>query len=137
MTRDEILNMPAGEEIDALIAEHVFGDKKPTQALDANHVMLSMIGVTHPYTSAGGSWTGVAYWEEGDIPRWVAKNYSTDIAAAWEVVDKLYGITLVRHKVFWHCIFDKSTEGERDEDYMQGDTVPLAICRAALLAVML
>jgi hypothetical protein len=60
--------------------------------------------------------------------------YSADIAAAWLVVEKLYetGIRLdlyrmTGHRTDWCCWFD------RHGGY--GDTAPLAVCRAALVAV--
>ena len=103
MTREEILNMPAGREMDALIAKFVM---------------------------------------KVDSPHDVCK-FSTDIADAWTVVEKMkskhfriYYKSVPFHKddkepIGWMC----SVSGF---EFMpeHADTAPLAICRAALLAVM-
>ena len=64
------------------------------------------------------------------------KNYSTDIAAAWEVLDKL------------NCAFTVARAWKIDDKEWTGfscwiagasalgETTPLAICRAALLAIL-
>lgn len=101
MNADEIRNMPAGREMDELIARRVMGIKPPPSS---------------------------------DV--WLVLPYSTDIAAAWEVVEKMG---------------DKFDDLERGTGgfYMvtvypgnpnmpivvRGETAPLAICRAALLAM--
>ena len=128
-TRDEILNMPAGREMDALVADRVMGLHmyKPSDAA------CKLIGI--PY--------GTSLWKVGNgdndhglflsgLP-----NYSTDIAAALEVVGKATGfqlefdypesyfvsIWLMGHfRLPWPRAF--------------AETAPLAICRAALLAVL-
>lgn len=99
MTRDEILNMPAGREMDVLIAD--------------------ILGKSH------GIW-----------------NFSTDIAAVWEVVQRL--------EQDWEV---ELSTGHNFRDYpgqsygcriaskctilvmfCLAESAPLAICRAALLA---
>ena len=64
-----------------------------------------------------------------DVPR-----YPTDISAAWQVVEKM-----MKH---WFYILRTVCVGHECEFYRYGqtvrntsDTAPLAICRAALLAV--
>ena len=101
MTRDEILNMPAGREMDELIAKIIYPDA---------------------------------------IEFYVFPNYSTDIKAAWDVVEK------IKDNVF--CIYWKDRPDIHDwgiqleavdsysgSEIVYGETFPLAICRAALLAV--
>jgi hypothetical protein len=56
-------------------------------------------------------------------------DYSTDISEAWKVVEKLHDFDINRRHVFWLCSF-------KGKEPMQGDTAPLAICRAALLTVI-
>ena len=73
------------------------------------------------------------HWVERVIPR----DYSTDIAAAWEVVGRM-------RDDWWELEFLSGNyratfqRGERVTDYSypvaEGDTAPLAICRAALKA---
>jgi hypothetical protein len=97
MTREEILNMPAGREMDALIAERVF---KTTEDDD---------------------------WGSDGL-----LSFSTDIAAAWQVVEKLkpnYPL------LDMYCIGDwASSFGDGEWGYGYAETAPLAICRAALIA---
>lgn len=103
MTRDEILNMPAGREMDSLVAKYIM------KVSDAREVFF----------------------------------FSTDIYVAWEVVKKIMS-------EYWFSINTPcdSRSGMWEVDFMSlrdkspfnyisyGDTAPLAICRAALLAVM-
>ena len=108
MTREEILNMEAGREMDALVAKMVTHN---------NYVFNN----EHP-------------------------SYSTNIASAWEVVEKLgYNWTLTRD--VGKCGNDYETAGDMTYRFiyaapglpMEGvtaDPAPLAICRAALLAVL-
>ena len=118
MTRDEILNMPAGREMDAILMEKLF-----EYSWDSSF--------------KGGAWRhadGSCYLQQL-LPR-----FSTDIAAAWEVVEKLCdetGCDIVKVckrdpellRGDWSCNFGRGFEAF-------GETAPLAICRAALLAVM-
>ena len=94
MTRDEITNMPAGRELDALVAEKVMG------------------------------WYPNATWSP-----------STDIASAWQVINILISLRKRPRLMFvaeneWKVYFDIGDA----EAY--GSIASLAICRAALLAVM-
>lgn len=64
-------------------------------------------------------------------------HYSTDISAAWQVVDKMKerGLGFAIHcGENWRpiALFDKE---ESENDWIGAETAPLAICRAALLAV--
>ena len=73
--------------------------------------------------------------------------YSTNIAAAWEVVEKLrqqYPLTKLVAKphgpAAWQCEFFYSSDGRLtlpacDIHLAEADTAPLAICLAALKAV--
>ena len=112
MTRDEILNMPAGREMDALIAENVMGYQW---------------GYKHAFST-------LPTWSKNGIVVTLG-DYSTDISAAWEVVEKLRGKRVmeisITKKSFWCTVY--ATGRNINE---KADTAPLAICRAALLAVM-
>jgi hypothetical protein len=62
--------------------------------------------------------------------------YSTDIAAAWDVVEKMRerrADFYIRFVSTWTVEFD-SVAGDYN-GYTDGDTAPLAICLAALKAV--
>ena len=121
MTRDEILSMEAGREMDALIAEKVMG------------------WILHPHKT---------HWMiyEGDQTKTMRPKYrnygdffpSTNIAAAWEValwLREYWGQFDLLAGLEWHCWHD--LEHTKPEDkWGMGDTAPLAICRAALLTTL-
>jgi len=122
MTKDEILNMPAGREINVLIAEKVMG------------------------------------WEKDrKYDRWIQDDGSTvftgelvfseDIAAAWMAVEKLMSrfrfelsdYTDAERGKHWRGYFWKpsATPNSSFVGYIAADySAPLAICRAALSAVI-
>jgi hypothetical protein len=70
-------------------------------------------------------------------------DYSTDIAAAWDVVEKIealeYGKVRIdgSHYHGWHCsvCWGPGNDGEGEAFGVPGATAPEAICRAALAAV--
>jgi hypothetical protein len=146
LTREAILAMPAGREMDALVAERVMGwTPKPPYG--------------HWY-DADGNPSGY-HPEATDCRKW---SPSTDIAAAWQVVEKINadpswkGGTMPR----WFAISGPANCGdgrwcagfqyeiclsgdlwtrdmiEWDEDTCcaGGETAPLAVCRAALLCYL-
>lgn len=125
LTRDEILNMPAGREMDALIAERVMGHEVNRQA------QLFAHGLYYADMSEG-------------IVR--LQDYSTNMGAAWDVVEKLengdeilqIGLRRSRAVNQWNCWLigkmDQYPCAPASDVYE--DTAPLAICRAALLATM-
>lgn len=60
-------------------------------------------------------------------------HYSTDIAAAWTVVEKLKGFKLdlcFEHDSLWQCVFWNDGIVEAS-----ADTAPMAICKASLASV--
>lgn len=138
---DEI---PAGREMDALVAEKVMGWK---------HV---------------GNWEGDdryhpvdAIWADGDgntLPPDPWPHYSTNIAAAWKVVEKMISVGTLKGTgdvvlyyvnndgcyyddvggAHWYCavcVYEDGPEYDFDDDGVRADTAALAICRAALKAV--
>ena len=126
MNRDEILNMPAGYEINKLVAINVMG-----WALVNNH------------GAAGGKfWIGHG-GSFGDISEMYLPDFSGDMNVAWSVVDAMckkhfrYEIggnfMGLAHK---YAAFDNEQWADKNPLYKAwADTMPLAICRAALLAV--
>jgi hypothetical protein len=134
MTRDEILNMEAGRDMDALVAEKAMGWTRcriPTQSKD------------DPLPRG---------WNIGKGSGWEAKNctpqFSTDIAAAWRVVlhemNKGSCPNLVNDdNGHWALSFVgvnnipcTTQTSFVDDPRLWCDTASLAICRAALLATM-
>ena len=112
--------------MDALVAEKVMGSI--ATHLEAQYEE----GVTRDGTDGWSGFfcpaCGTSASSYGKEP--CARRYSTDISAAWEVVEKLerdYAVT-IRTWGIWEVFVDTVCYGT-------ADTAPLAICRAALKAV--
>jgi hypothetical protein len=128
MTRDEILSMPAGREMNELIAEKVMGWDIHPASPDPWERELAW------YSDDGKLQGGYGYWRP-----------SENIADAWQVIDKadwywelfpatdIYDVTEIVCRLGFEAgtMGDCSVEGEA-----KADTPELAICRAALLAVL-
>jgi len=131
-------DMPAGREMDALVAEKVMGEPIPTEPPKCTG---SISGIQHYFEY---------YPQKAWVPdgtsggwRWKARAFSTDISAAWEVVEKLayeptvqgvyeklsvvVTVRLYSNEEAWAKIEGRS--------WTKAETAPLAICRAALKAV--
>jgi hypothetical protein len=119
VNRDEILERKPGRELDALVAEKV-------------------MGLPQPYLSPfNGEW--VIKHEEKWKPIERLQNYSTDISAAWEVVEKFESYKLsklpdgdvrIKYGGQYQCFINAN------KNCGYGSTAPEAICKAALLAVL-
>jgi hypothetical protein len=127
--------MEAGRELDALVAVRVMG-------FDAAHPTLAKMGkAIRPYPLGNGV----------DVP-----HYSTDIAAAWQVVEKLHAggvfLMLEQCQSREQYEYDDEVGGANDRCAEAGEwlahfqnvvglgsatgaTAALAICGAALMAV--
>ena len=119
MTEQEIREMPAGREMDALVAEKVMGS-----------VCGGMCGVL-PMPSGYRQVDGYCFVHS-------PQPYSTRISAAWKVVEVLlsaWGFTLTWLKGKWHVGLTRDINGDRTTVMAHEETVPLAICCAALLTV--
>jgi hypothetical protein len=117
MTHDEIMNMPAGFRMDSLIAVSVLG----------------MELVKNDGDAGGEFWVGDGA-TLGQIPKRDLPQFSTDISAVWDVIEKFQGTAVRITKafgmggaVYWVRI------GDID---VCAPTTPLAICRAAYLAMV-
>jgi hypothetical protein len=86
-----------------------------------------------------------------DQIKWSVKNipYSTDMAAAWTVLEKIrttldplgreWRQTVSRSGSKWRCEFELSDDNAGDDTtyyWAEAETAPLAICLAALKAVL-
>lgn len=114
MTTEDIDKLEAGRELDALVAQRVFPDD---------------VFRWHSRCDYSGCFRCLHNCE----------HYSTDIAAAWLVVERFrelrYAFSLDdRGDRLWDCYFQLDST-----DYSSGclgvDAAPLAICRAALKVV--
>lgn len=132
MNKDEILEMKPGRELDAMVAEKVIGLE-----CYPSHKAWMQSGMPHiQYWSGAVQYP--AYWNEAHEEALSVPDYSTDICAVWEVVDKL--------KI---CITPQSIGAPEEYAYMVeyenepavkriqifSSTAPEAICKVALSAV--
>jgi len=121
MTRDEILNMPAGKEMDALIASEVMGyDWRYIDAYPYRHRWIS---------------------ESGDTFDIEELEFSSDIAMAWRVVEKMseewcFNVSTGHDfRKYPGLSFGCKLDSKEfiSTHFALAETAPLAICRAALL----
>ena len=125
MTKDEILNMPAGREMDALIAEMVMGiepisfdDETKCPECEAT---MRFCG-SRSWCSSCHEWRHSPY-----------KEYSEDISDAWFVFLKFQEVNIAHiGDDYFAAIVDKI----KGFTVIVDKSAPLAICRSALLAVM-
>lgn len=114
VAKEQIQGMKAGRELDALVVEKVFNKSiTTTYGEDSVHTLDRL---------------KVGY---------LIQNYSTDIAAAWEVVEKLKekGISIyVKAFLDTYCVEAHSVGSSINK--ILADTAPEAICKAALLAIL-
>jgi hypothetical protein len=126
--------MPAGRELDALVAERIFEWQRIPWKHNPEQGILLPPGAEHEANDPHVRWWGRSLIER--VPF-----YSTDIAAAFEVVEKMH------YEEFGCEIWMPNTDGLRYRYQAkfypdagrafvgEGDTAPLAICRAALRAM--
>lgn len=117
MTRDEILKIPAGKKMDTLIAKHVFNHRVFMTFKDwesAGRPLYDQSGNNNVFVADVG----------GNLPK-----FSSYIESAWGVLEKFnwYHVTKPHARIMVEL---------PDGISVLAETVPLAICRAALLAVM-
>jgi len=113
--------MKAGMELDRLIHEDVMGFTLKD----------------HPY--GGMSWHNGEFFVSRSHP-----SYSTDIASAWEVVEKLVEMDFYPDLIstssdgwVWQCVLHTTLDDEYPDNpfYGRSNTAPHAICLAALKAI--
>lgn len=135
MTRDEILNMPAGREMDALIAEKVMGKR----VFCANEELGGIVSGSIVRQGVWQMCEDGAMYDDRTVYAESIPHYSEGIAAAWEVVEKMQTIDAERPTEILRLPSVDNKWRVRFTTQIfpgWGDTAPLAICRAALLAAM-
>lgn len=121
-TPEEIDAMPAGPELDQLVAELVMG-------ATWNESFCRVCGWKLVAEGEAGCWASNCSMRPPPVNRADAPEpYSVDIAAAWEVIEKL-AIHLKGESGNWTCCMMNGNHKAK------ASTAPLAICRAALKAV--
>lgn len=114
--------MNAGRELDALIAQHVFGWARKSDTPG------DWLGP--PPEDPRHVWCGE--WDENGLPNYLPK-WSTDIATAWEVVEKLLIHGDIRLSI--HVARNGYDVEFQPFVNVSAPTAPHAICLAALKAV--
>ena len=142
MNAETIREMEAGRELDALVAEKVMKSHRWTETppdYDGKH------GSDKILMPKDLTWDEASPWlpPRGPIGHINLHHYSTDIAAAWEVVEKIHSRgwfadfcwrdDVCPGRVVWAIDFVTAAGKCVSAD---SESAPLAICRAALLAVM-
>lgn len=128
--------MKANRPIDAMIAEHVMNTEKYWSirwgGSGYGDFPTYDEAVIHALKYFGDRRAAI-------IPYWDEPCYSTDISAAWQVVEKLretWAIELHGREGVWNCLVE---EGDEVTAHFiataEADTASLAICLAALKAV--
>jgi hypothetical protein len=129
MTAEQIDAMPAGREMDALVAERVMGWVRHPDSMYRHWCERQPDGTLRFLDQCEPLHT-VRPWHP-----------STDIAAAWEVVEKLRGESFPwEFSLGWRHIepfvsFGRTANQKDEIGFSHGETAPLAICRAALKTV--
>ena len=115
MTRDEIEIME-GRELDAAVAEFIM-------EWEVQYIEGGLLDGVYVWVTPAGKWVGLNLHE----------HYSTDIAAAWKVVEMMHSPEVRRHENGdWFC--DPFSDDRDYDDWVIAPTAPLAICRAMLIA---
>ncbi len=140
MTRDEILALKPGPELDRLVAEKVMGIV-PRE--------VRIVGSTNTVTVYNAAFLEDGMWSEQQLRTYgAARPYSTDPAAAWNVIRKV-------QIDFWVEILCARENGEGKETFGikvgeygivyrdatrvlgdEGQDFPELICKATLLAAI-
>ena len=136
--------MPAGRELDALIAEKVFGQSVKWFTYDGIDDELQSEPWEQDWDGTNANPRECDKSDNGAFPN--CESYSTDIAAAWQVVEKFrtginghaaacmeFELTDEIRMPDYYCRF-YGIDFKPREYFAFADTAPLAICRAALKA---
>lgn len=131
--------LTAGRELDALVAERIFGYRRESYSSRDYDGVLHEGEVLMP---PGTTWRDVMDYfpKRGPIPRlyWVSDEYTKSFSGAFAVENAMrqrgWSLTLwyVRETDDWHANF--ATDGDGGTG-AEADSAPLAICRAALAAL--
>ena len=139
LTREAVLVMPAGPELDALVAERVLGWVRHRSKLESGRWSLFPPGEAPDWMvpATDGAGPPITSWEP----------YSADMTAAWRVVAHLHSrrfsaavsldVDHTQGDAFAYFRGQAPRRRGRDpEGSARAATAPLAICRAALLTTL-
>lgn len=135
MTKNEVEKLEANEDTNEIIARVVMG-LETFRAEGGEYMARFDFAVK-------GDWLYKLNPPPGEVivvgwPFGYVKNYTGDISAAWQVVEKIGEFTLHHHvhhpdaDNLWYA----TTVVNNAIAYASAETAPLAICRAALIAML-
>lgn len=142
MNRAEILSMEAGRELDMLIATQIM-EWTDIRAMAAEEDLWGIVPGTRLLIGKGTLADDENWIEVSEM----VPDYSTNITAAWMVMKKMMGMDhVVGFHVEWlphmnpqPCAsFQHNPKGTKSNIlfWHYAETVPLAVCHAALLAIL-
>ncbi|MDP9676242.1 hypothetical protein J2W97_002237 [Paenibacillus jamilae] len=141
LTREQVLAMESGVDLDAMVAEFVFGWTRITGPTQDYHGPVEHGDVLiPPNTSADEALRMMP--PKGSIPftYFVNRHWSKSISGAWTVLGNMKKYTF---DLFWSDSRDESeqwvcifTSNDQKHYKVYGGSAPEAICKAALLAVL-
>ncbi|WP_091016040.1 BC1872 family protein [Paenibacillus amylolyticus] len=138
LTREQVINAEPGTDLNVMVAEHVFNwrrilgpDNDYDGPVEYGEVLIPPnMSEAHAYAMMP---------PRGRIPLYIFVNreWSSDMTAAWEVVEKLKVSQVTRNESgFSHSDLKYRVIIGKNQHVAYGDTAPEAICKAALLAVL-
>lgn len=149
MTKEEILAMKPGEELDALTLTEVLGYPKPDFVPEHS---LGLFLTGNPFRHNG--WTSIHRYSNDDKQEWMPDPVSTNISDAWQVFEKMREMEDGHGNLLFCClgifsdyndiweiswsysdlsIYNDGHKKHRSHCY---DDLPEAICKSALIATM-
>ncbi len=129
----DIDKMAAGEELDKLVAENVFGwrwveNSRKAKGFACTGLAGDICATEEQFKKWDKDNSKDKGWVNPTIP-----SYSTDLAAAWKVVERFTRYSIEKWPEGIVCCVQFG-EGDFIKSAI-ADTAPLAICRVALKAV--
>jgi len=158
MNKEEILAMEAGQELNKLVAEQIFGKKVVTVKYLSGYTSLKKEDLPSNevyeecYATVFGDGETALFADYA--PDFLVKldlleEYSTDISAAWQVVEKMIDKSYSFHLEYYSSkpdwtpksypirVYFSNWQGVIQEEAKGYKiTIPEAICKAALLATL-
>ena len=136
MSKDEILALQPGRELDAIVAEKVMGFSRKKSPRDINGEfdgldILVPTGIDHSKFN---------YPPKGEIAlTYFVPTYSMELTQAWKVFCKFgYQAEVKYSGTDWYCniMWGFNERGVGRWYCAEGRTAPEAICKAAILAIL-
>jgi len=140
--RIDIDSMPAGRELDALVAERIFGWKRIAEGSVSIDVQSGETVLLNDLFVSPDDYERVKVVGSALVAPMNLPDFSTDISAAWGVVEKVirlvnrgFELSVTNHYPdIYPDIYGVDVRFD-GHDMVNGNTIPLAICRAALKCV--